>query len=191
MFSAKIEIPFEKKEKISNLFKSLENEESITSLFKSTNYEDVKFFISEDGNRLISLEPENLISISFNPKNLSDETMLKTQEEVMNVLSLIKKKYDYHHLHQEIHMHLNDVKLKFNPFNLINEKELKKEVTGRPVEVGMVGLKFSEKGQVNTKITFYKNNTLGIVFTDFDSSKINFIEIRNKIDEILKFILEK
>ena len=185
-----VEIPIEKKEKIPNLFELIKNEEAI-KIFKPNSFQNQIFFTSEDGNRLITLEPENTISITFNPKNLTNQVILKVEEEINEILNLISKKYSYNHLHQNMHIHLDKIKLKFNPVNLVEVKDMRDTFGDKLIEVGMVGFEISIGKDKNAKITFFKDGTLGIAFKDFNSNKVNIINNRNAIFESLESILEK
>ena len=183
-----VEIPIEKKEKIPNLFELIKNEEAI-KIFKPNSFQNQIFFTSEDGNRLITLEPENTISITFNPKNLTNQVILKVEEEINEILNLISKKYSYNHLHQNMHIHLDKIKLKFNPVNLVEVKDMRDTFGDKLIEVGMVGFEISIGKDKNAKITFFKDGTLGIAFKDFNSNKVNIINNRNAIFESLESIL--
>lgn len=190
MLEVSIEIPSEKKEKIPNLFELIKNEE-VLKLFKPNNFQNRIFLTSEDGNRLITLEPENTVSITFNPKNFSDQILLKVEEEINEILNLISRKYEYHHIHQNIHLHLDKIKLKFNPVNLLDVKDISKIFGDITLEVGIVGLRIPLDKDKDIKITFFKDDTLSITFKDFDSDKLNIANNKATIFKILNPILEK
>lgn len=185
-----LHIPIKGKSKIVNILELVKDKCSISNL-TSYNFEGVTFLSSRNKDRLISIGPSSNISILFNPKNITDEKIKVVEEEVNDALKIIKKEFDFNHLHQSLHIHFKDLKLVINPLLLVKIDKIKKRIKNNKLKPVMLGLSINTEPNYWIRTTFYEKGTIGTVVNDYKSSHLSILDNKKTFIKFLEPLIEK